>query len=523
MIKHKKNVQTEESAEVNVKLKPFFGIKPLYYVPAGFAAALLLIFFILFINPGIKNYGTIAVFSSQPEGVSVWSNDEYLGTVPFEFFLPAGEHELTFRKNAYPETSRKLELKGRLLFSYFFPLKTKIDVKLEAADSKKITETALAGLNSFSMTSGSDYYMPPLASGAAADLVYSASAEKEELFDFLLAAFMNTANPAMLKDSLRAASLILASTGLTDPSDLSAFLVYLDKKKVLKPELVYWYLNASGKKAAEIKNSSEILDTHSAFIKNYDNSALAVSGRITVKGVNFIGIRPASYIMGAYREHPSIEAYSMKELPHEKKLKAFFLAERETTNREYYQFVSSENFWSKQNTAMLIEKKLADENYLAHWTDDRPAQADLDKPLVFVSWHAAEAYTRWLGKNSGYTVSLPEEAQWEYAAGAVSDFRNSVFRSAGSDGPLAAGRRLPDKNGFYDLLGNVWEWCADSYAASAYFFPAVKTPAAEIKTVRGASWANEEKESSSIQRGKMPASWCTPYTGIRPAAVYGAE
>ncbi|RCL30371.1 MAG: formylglycine-generating enzyme family protein [Puniceicoccaceae bacterium] len=109
-----------------------------------------------------------------------------------------------------------------------------------------------------------------------------------------------------------------------------------------------------------------------------------------------------------------------------------------------------------------------------------------DHPVVHVSYFDASAYADWRG------MSLPTEAQWEYAARGGKDQQaftwgdapisenepsinvwQGVFPNENTlaDGYLSTSpvkAFSPNGYGLYDMAGNVWEWVADWYHVDAY-------------------------------------------------------
>ncbi len=153
----------------------------------------------------------------------------------------------------------------------------------------------------------------------------------------------------------------------------------------------------------------------------------------------------------------------------ETRVAAFYLDETPVTNAEYLAFVRANPMWRRSRARRLF----ADEGYLAHWRDDLDAGggAAAHRPVVNVSWFAAQAYARWAGRR------LPTTAEWEHAAAAglrgpdgrrEADYTQRIRAMSSRPTPAVlpdVGRTPANYWGVRDLCGLVFEWTADFNAS----------------------------------------------------------
>ncbi|MBI3271995.1 MAG: SUMF1/EgtB/PvdO family nonheme iron enzyme [Planctomycetes bacterium] len=160
-------------------------------------------------------------------------------------------------------------------------------------------------------------------------------------------------------------------------------------------------------------------------------------------------------------------------------------------------------------------------------------------PVENVSWDEAKGFCLKLGRTTGREVRLPTEAQFEYAcrAGTTTPFSTGATlssREANVHGQyvygaaprgefrnrtVPVGTFAPNVWGLYDLHGNVWEWCEDGYAETAYADLGPSEDAAptvgDNRVLRGGAWNYGALFARSAARFWLPSYARGPDVGFR--------
>ena len=137
-----------------------------------------------------------------------------------------------------------------------------------------------------------------------------------------------------------------------------------------------------------------------------------------------------------------------------------------------------------------------------------------NRPVEQVSWYHAVEFCDRLSEYTGREYRLPSEAEWEYAcrAGTTTPFHygqtiTSTLANYDASDTYAeeekgeyrrkttpVGSFSPNGFGLYDMHGNVWEWCADSYYNNYFGTPtdgsiwSLNDNHTDYFILRGGSW-----------------------------------
>ena len=207
---------------------------------------------------------------------------------------------------------------------------------------------------------------------------------------------------------------------------------------------------------------------------------------------------------------------------HDVYLQAFEISKYPLTNTQYKAFLDDNP-----------QHKAPDE-----WKERSYPPGTANHPVVNISHNDALAYTHWLSKNTGNVYRLPTEAEWEKAARGTdqreypwgNEFdpyncntreKRKLIQDARkiATTPVGIYSRGISPYGIMDMAGNVWEWCADWYAAEYYNVASKNNPKGpdrgEVCVVRGGSWRSDYDHARCVYRHWDGPDYWFDHVGMR--------
>lgn len=161
--------------------------------------------------------------------------------------------------------------------------------------------------------------------------------------------------------------------------------------------------------------------------------------------------------------------------------------------------------------------------------------ADPQLPVENVSWLDCMDFCDKLTQLLQRPVRLPSEAEWEYAcrAGSTTEYyfgddvagliQHAWFDHNSQDHTHPVGLKHANAWGLHDMVGNVWEWCADVWDSSyegASGQQAARNDHADTqprRILRGGSWNYDGYRCRSAYRSREWNEFKCHHFGLRVA------
>lgn len=188
------------------------------------------------------------------------------------------------------------------------------------------------------------------------------------------------------------------------------------------------------------------------------------------------------------------------------------------------------------NPFLLAKFPVTQELYFAITNENPSTIKGNSHPVETVTWKEAIVFCNNLsariGLNSCYLIHeendmisfdptadgfrLPTEAEWEYACKAESTGirygeldKIAWYKENSEKTTHIVGQKEPNPWGLYDMLGNVWEWCSDTYDETVY---------GSYRIFRGGGWCDEERSvMATTRRRSHPLKFKIDDLGFRIA------
>ena len=250
--------------------------------------------------------------------------------------------------------------------------------------------------------------------------------------------------------------------------------------------------------------------------------------RAAALGFEWAKVEAGEFSMG------SNEGESDEKPVHRVYLDTYYISKFEVTVGQFRTFVTATGYRTdaeKGNGGYVWDGRKWVEKPDANWKNPYFQQSD-ESAVVLLSWNDAMAFCTWLSSQTGKTVRLPTEAEWEKAAKGGNNSRGYTYSGSNNVDAVAwyfdnsgrkthpVGQKSANELGILDMSGNVWEWCADWYDKDYYSRSPARNPtgpsSGSYRVVRGGSWISNASFCRSADRGGFHPSFRDRFLGFRP-------
>jgi formylglycine-generating enzyme required for sulfatase activity len=264
-------------------------------------------------------------------------------------------------------------------------------------------------------------------------------------------------------------------------------------------------------------------------------SSIAVDRPMMFSAPELVRVPAGDFTMGAH------DGEEDERPVHRVFVSEFLIGAFPVTQEQYWQFVRDSGHPAPAVRELPLiasggrDALFRDLSTLYVWRDNEPPRGCGSHPVVLVTYEDARAYCAWASDRWGRLVRLPTEAEWEKTARGGSEglrypWGDTLDSSHGSfladpaakrrGGTRPVGSYAPNAFGVYDMIGNVWEWVSDWYAADYYATDHGRDPhgpaAGAMRIVRGGSWVSEAPNMlRTSYRHKVPPDTYAYSIGFR--------
>lgn len=242
--------------------------------------------------------------------------------------------------------------------------------------------------------------------------------------------------------------------------------------------------------------------------KIVNRDGLSVSDRIAgndtdyYKEANYVYVEGGTFMMGCTKEQEA-DCDDDEKPAHKVIINSFYMSKYEVTNKEFVRFLNDKGNQEEGGVKWLQVEISKIEEIKGRFFTKKGYE---EYPVVSISWYAATAYARWLSEKTGKQFKLPSEAAWEYAARGGKKSKGYKYAGSNNLGEVAwydansgydthpIGQKKANELGIFDMSGNVFEWCEDTWHEDYKNAPADGSTwisgNGSFRVLRGGSWRN---------------------------------